>query len=101
MGAMIPTRSNKVMLLLETKPDKYMWYQDTIDLFSARMYDPFDFVEDHKIRDEAWNILLSQADSLQIYINNVIKVKPLDQTDREDTDASGNSCCHVQRKRKI
>jgi hypothetical protein len=49
MGAMVPTRPNKVMRLLETKPDRYMWYQDTIDLFSARIYGPFDFMEDHKI----------------------------------------------------
>jgi hypothetical protein len=49
-----------------------MWYQDTIDLFSERIYGPFDFVEDHQIQDEAWNVLLSQADTLQIYINNAI-----------------------------
>jgi hypothetical protein len=101
MGAMVPTRPNKVMRLLETKPDRYMWYQDTIDLFSARNYGPFDFVEDHKIREAAWNVLLDRADTLHIYINNVLKVKPLDQHDREDTDASGNSFCHVKRKWKL
>jgi hypothetical protein len=42
MGPIVPTKPSKVEHLLMNKPFRYMWYQDTINLFDSLLVGPFD-----------------------------------------------------------
>ena len=43
MGPIVPTKPSKVEHLLSTKSHRFMWHQDTINLFDTMIVGPFDF----------------------------------------------------------
>jgi hypothetical protein len=50
MGPMVPAKpGRKVENLLNNKANRFMWYQDTINLFDCMLVGPFDFDPGHKV----------------------------------------------------
>ena len=45
MGPMVPTTLSKVEQLLSKSSYRFMWYQDTLNLFDTMIVGPFDFGE--------------------------------------------------------
>jgi hypothetical protein len=84
MGPIIPSGPIKAAKLLKDKPHRFMWYQDTINLFDTMVYGPFDFIDSHLVPAEAWDTLLAKGKDMEVYINNVNRIIPLDQPDRQD-----------------
>ena len=95
MGPIVPTKPSKVEHLLSTKPHRYMWYQDTINLFNAMVVGPFEFEEGFRVPNAAWNTLLTGADSLRIYVGAVNRIVPLDKPDPKDKDVKGAFHSHL------
>ena len=86
MGPIVPTKPSKVEHLLDTKPHRFMWYQDTIDLFSATIAGPFDFNEGNRVPAAVWQKLLNTAEDSRIYVGAVNRIVPLDKPDTMDKD---------------
>ncbi|KAL3908235.1 MAG: hypothetical protein SGARI_003153 [Bacillariaceae sp.] len=89
MGAMVPSNPEKTESLLLRRPDRYMWYQDTIPLFKWMVSGPFDYHDGRRIPTDSWKALRDQADARGIYIGNLGRTVPLDKPDRKDTNLSG------------
>jgi hypothetical protein len=85
LGPMIQVRPNKVEEWLETKAEKYIWYQDTINLATDMIYGPFDFDKEkmHHIPETAWKELLDKAEEYQIDATDVNEVKQLHDQKRK------------------
>jgi hypothetical protein len=84
MGMMAPTSPNKVDNLLEKRPQRYMWYQNLINLLEDAVAGPFDFVNDHHIPETAWKELRAEAQDMDIYVGNLNRTIPLDKPDEQD-----------------
>ena len=95
MGPIVPTKPAKVEHLLSTKPHRYMWYQDTINLFDMKITKPFDFEPGYRVPSGVWTTLLEEAGRHNIYVGNVNRIVPLDKPDREDKDARGYAFSHL------
>jgi hypothetical protein len=90
VGPMVPTKPGKVEALLEKKPFRYMWYQDSVNLFETMLSGPFDFVDGYKVPQEAWKQLLEKAPGSNVYTGALNRVIPLDKPDPQDKDNKGN-----------
>ena len=95
MGPIVPTKPSKVDHLLNTKSHRFMWYQDSINLFDARIVGPFDFEDGFRVPSAAWNALLRDAEGSLIYVGAVNRTIPLDKPDHEDTDFKGGAHSHL------
>ena len=95
MGPIVPTKPAKVEHLLSTKPHRYMWYQDTINLFDMKITKPFDFEPGYRVPSGVWTTLLEEAGRHNIYVGNVNRIVQLDKPDREDKDARGYAFSHL------
>ena len=95
MGPIVPTKPSKVEHLLSTKPHRYMWYQDTINLFDAMITGPFEFEDGFHVPEAAWKELLAVADVSKIYVGAVNRIVPLDKPDRMDKDVTGGVHSHL------
>ena len=84
MGPIVPVKPVKVGKLLTDKPHRYMWYQDTINLFQNRVVGPFDFEAGNRVPDAVWKELLSKAQDLNLYVGAVNRVVALDKPDEQD-----------------
>ena len=84
MGPIVPMKPGKVGKLLLDKPHRYMWYQDTINLFQNRVVGPFDFEDGHRVPAAVWTELLKKAPDHNLYVGAVNRVVPLDKPDEED-----------------
>ena len=58
--------------------NRYMWYQDTINLFDAMIEGPFDFEHGFHIPEVAWKMLLKDAEESWVYVGAVNRIVPLD-----------------------
>ena len=95
MGPIVPTKPSKVEHLLSTKSHRFMWYQDSINLFDAMIVGPFDFEDGFHVPKSAWNALMKDAEESQIYVGAVNRIVPLDKPDREDKDVQGGVRSHL------
>ena len=95
MGPIVPTKPSKVEHLLSTKSYRFMWYQDTINLFNASIAGPFDFEDGFRVPKSAWNALISAAEPSRIYIGALNRIVPLDKPDRQDKDSKGDVQSHL------
>ena len=95
MGPMCPTSPNKVERLLSTKSHRFMWYQDTINLFDSMIVGPFDFEDKFLVPRAVWDKLLSAADESKIYVGAVNRIIPLDKPDYMDRDGEGKAVSHL------
>jgi hypothetical protein len=85
MGPMVPAKpGRKVENLLNNKANRYMWYQDTINLFDCMLVGPFDFEPGHKVPQQVWKQLLAKATEFEVYVGSLNRVVPLDKPDLED-----------------
>ena len=89
MGPIVPTKPDKVERLLKDKPFRYMWYQDSFNLFDSMLVGPFDFETGFKIPKSAIDELLSKAENLGVYVGALDQVVPLDKPDTMDRDDNG------------
>ena len=95
VGPVVPTKPGKVDHSLSTKPHRYMWYQDTMNLYDAKVTEPFDFEPGYKVPEAVWDALLKEAARLQIYVGAVNRIVPLDKPDFQDRDGKGNARSHL------
>jgi hypothetical protein len=95
MGPIVPTTPVKVERLLATKPHRYMWYQDTINLFENKIVGPFDFEPGHLVPEAAFAKLLSVAKDLDIYVGALKRVVPLDKPDFHDRNVHKTPSSHL------
>ena len=95
MGPICPTKPNKVEHLLSSRPHKFMWYQDTINLFDAMVEGPFDFEDGFRVPQAVWKKLLQVAEESRIYVGAVNRIVPLDKPDRMDKDTKGEAHSHL------
>ena len=95
MGPMVPTKPSKVEHLLSTKSHRFMWYQDSINLFHSMICGPFDFVDGFHVPKTAWDALLRSAEESRIYVGAVNRIVPLDKPDRQDGDVQGDVRSHL------
>ena len=95
MGPIVPTSPNKVERLLATKPHRFMWYQDTINLFDASIVGPFDFEDGFRVPDMVWTTLLRSAEESRIYVGAVNCIVPLDKPDHLDKDVKEHAHSHL------
>ena len=95
MGPIVPTKPSKVDHLLSTKPHRYMWYQDTFNLFEAMIVGPFDFEDGFRVPATAWQALLKTAEESRIYVGAVNRTVPLDKPDHQDKDVKGLFHSHL------
>ena len=95
MGPIVPTKPSKVEHLLNPKPHRFMWYQDTFNLFDAMIVGPFDFEDGFHVPETAWQALLKEAEESQIYVGAVNRIVPLDKPDRMDKDVKGDAHSHL------
>ena len=90
LGPLFPTKPTKVGRLLETKGDRYFWYQDSLDLVSCKLSGPFDFDSktDHEIPDSAWEEMKRNATTKNVYTGDLDRIVPLEKPDpsRQKTD---------------
>ena len=77
--------------MLQSKPYRFMWYQDTLNLFDSKIVGPFDFDPGFIVPSTAFNRLLEVAGALGVYVGNVDRVVPLDKKDPLDCDDQGAS----------
>jgi hypothetical protein len=90
MGPIVPTKpGRKVEKLLSNKANRYMWYQDTINLFDCMLEGPFDFEAGHKVPQQVWKQLLSRASEFDLYVGAVNRVVPLGKPVLEVVDTGG------------
>jgi hypothetical protein len=95
MGPIVPTKPVKVEHLLSTKPFRYMWYQDTINLFENSIVGPFDFEDGFIVPAAMWQALLAKAKDSNLYVGTVNRVVPLDKPDLLDRNSSGTAYSHL------
>ena len=96
MGPIVPTKpGRKVEKLLNNKANRFMWYQDTINLFDCMLEGPFDFEAGHKVPQQVWKQLLSRASEFDLYVGAVNRVVPLGKPDREDRNNQGVAISHL------
>ena len=95
MGPIVPTSPNKVEHLLENKPFRCMWFQDTINLFDAMIEGPFDFEDGFHVPETVWKALLRRAGESRIYVGAVNRIVPLDKPDRGDRDVKDVAHSHL------
>jgi hypothetical protein len=96
MGPMVPAKpGRKVENLLNNKANRYMWFQDTINLFDCMLVGPFDFEPGHKVPQQVWKQLLAKAKEFKVYVGNLNPVVPLDKPDREDRNNRGEAFSHL------
>jgi hypothetical protein len=88
-GKIIPTRPEKVRELMVKKPQKAIWYQDTINLFLLKLYGPFDFENGYHIPKAVWKHLMAVAEDEQVYVGNVNRTVRLDKPDEQDKNLKG------------
>ena len=81
--------------MLSSKPHRYVWCQDTINLYDAKVTDPFDFEPGYKIPEAVWDALLKEASRLQIYVGAVNRIVPLNKPDFKDRDEKGAARSHL------
>jgi hypothetical protein len=98
MGPIVPIRPSKVNAVLWGQPNRYMWYQDTINLDRSRVVGPFDFGRDHTIPDHAWKALKAQANSRKIYVKNLDLIVGLGNRDKEDQNKDGHALCYMHHR---
>ena len=95
MGPIVPTDPVKVEKLLANKPHRYMWYQDTINLFECKILGPFDFEPGHLVPQAVFDRLLLVASDLDIYTGALKRVVPLDKPDFQDRSNRGTPSNHL------
>ncbi len=89
MGPIVPTKPSKVNHLLTNKPFRFMWHQDSINLFDQRVVGPFDFTNGYTVPKDKWDELIRQASSRDVYVGSVNRIVPLDKPDFKDRDDKG------------
>ena len=98
MGPIVPTKPSKVEHLLSSKPWRFMWYQDTLNIFESRLVGPFDFMDGYKVPTEAWDKLL-KADN--VYTAAINRIVPLDKPDFQDKDSHDKPSSHLAFRWKL
>ncbi len=101
MGPMVPTKPQKVDRLLSEKSYRFMWHQDTIDLFEAKLVGPFDFDQGYTVAKQVWDQLLDVAKHYSIYMANINRIVPLDKPDFQDKDEKDNPASYLGFRWKI
>ena len=86
MGPIVLMKPSKVDDLLVRKPFRFMWYQDSINLFETKLVGPFDFEDGFKVPQEAWRALLEEAKRVALYTGSLNRIVPLDKPDFSDKD---------------
>jgi hypothetical protein len=95
MGPIVPTKPTKVDDLLMKKPFRFMWYQDSINLYESLLVGPFDFEDAHRVPQDAWKKLLTKASTCNLYTGAINRIVPLDKPDAEDKDKKDNPTSHL------
>ena len=99
LGPMSPMSPRKVEKTLKDYPERYFWYQNTIDLTEALINGPFTFDKGYKVPLKAWKALRQHGkENKDLYIGNLDKVIPLDAADDEYKDATGASYAFMARR---
>jgi hypothetical protein len=88
-GNMAPCTPQKVNSMVVDQAHKFVWYQDTINVFQLKIYGPFDFEKGYHIPKEAWKALEAAAEEQRIYVGGLNRKVPLGQPDRQDKDKKG------------
>ena len=83
---MVPMKPSKVEQQLSKSPHRYMWYQDTFNLFDAMIVGPFHFEDNFRVPEAAWATLLKSAEESQIYVGSVNRIITLNKHDYLDMD---------------
>jgi hypothetical protein len=93
---MAPTKADKT---IKEYPERYFWYQNTIDLTEAIIYGPFTFDKGYRVPLKAWKALRKHGrESKDLYIGNLDKVVPLDAADDDYKDAAGATYAFLARR---
>ena len=95
MGPIVPTKPSKVEHLLTKKPFRFMWYQDTINLFDCQLVGPFDFVNGYHVPPDVWKTLQEKAEGSRVYVGALNRIVPLDKPDPMDTVVRGRPTSYM------
>jgi hypothetical protein len=89
-GNMAPCKPDKVNDPVVKKPNKFVWYQDAVNLFQLKIDGPFNFENGCHIPKAAWKALEAVAEEQRIYVGGLNRKATLGKPDKEDKDKKGS-----------
>jgi hypothetical protein len=92
IGTIVPMKPDKAEMTIRKFPERYLWYQNTIDLLDMCVHGPFFFENGYIIPEAAWKSLRAFARIHgSLYVKNLDRVVPLGQVDPEYKSKSGKA----------